>query len=95
MEAWDNPDKAEESNASWEKVDESKNSAKPTVTDMPTRPPPESRPEGWRNINVKVKKTWLHRAFISLVWLSVAIHVSMMVAQLIGVYFYWVSVRFW
>ena len=42
-------------------------------------------------IDVKVKKTIAHRLFIWLVYLSVLIHFSMLVSQIIGIYFYWVS----
>ena len=76
--------------AEWDKLEETNKGkkGKPTVTDMPPR---GSNPtEAWRKIDVKVKKTILHRLFIWMVYLSVLIHFLMLVSQIIGVYFYWV-----
>lgn len=53
--------------------------------------PARGQKENWMKIQVKVKKTFLHRLFIWLVYLSVLIHFAMLVSQLIGIYFYWVS----
>ena len=56
--------------AEWDKLEETNksNKGKPAVTDMPPR---GSNPtEAWRKIDVKVKKTILHRLFIWLVFIG-------------------------
>lgn len=47
--------------------------------------------DAWKSIKIKVKKTWLHRAFIWLVYVTVLVHVAMVVSQLISCYFYWMT----
>lgn len=56
-------------------------------------PTPFRRPsEDFKKMNLKVKKTLAHQAFYYLAYVSVLIHFGMLVSQLIGVYFFWVSV---